>query len=142
MPHPAFDAPISPLRQRLIDDMNLRRFSREQLSPRRRTPSDIPWALTRHSHGRRPAPVPDQRQEYGVPVPTTNSIVSALRFFFTHTLDRPDLARPAVASSQAARGAQPRQGGQAAQRHHVSQALGRIVGRLWRGPACDLDVDA
>ena len=25
-----------------------------------------------------------------------NSIVSALRFFFTHTLDRPDLARKLV----------------------------------------------
>lgn len=29
MPHPVYDAPISPLRQRLIDDMNMRRFSRE-----------------------------------------------------------------------------------------------------------------
>lgn len=29
MIRPALDAPISPLRQRLIDDMNMRRFSRE-----------------------------------------------------------------------------------------------------------------
>ena len=29
MPHPVLDAPVSPLRQRLIDDMNMRRFSRE-----------------------------------------------------------------------------------------------------------------
>ena len=29
----------------------------------------------------------------GVPAPTMNSIVAALRFFFAHTLDRPDLAR-------------------------------------------------
>ncbi|MER9363935.1 phage integrase N-terminal SAM-like domain-containing protein [Mesorhizobium sp. M0500] len=29
MPYPVLDAPISPLRQRLIDDMNMRRFSRE-----------------------------------------------------------------------------------------------------------------
>jgi len=29
-------------------------------------------------------------------VPTTNSIVSASRFFFTQTLDRPDLARRLV----------------------------------------------
>ena len=29
MPDPTIDRPISPLRQRLIDDMNLRRFSRE-----------------------------------------------------------------------------------------------------------------
>jgi integrase/recombinase XerD len=31
-----------------------------------------------------------------VPVPTMNSIVSALRFFFLQTLDRPDLARKLV----------------------------------------------
>jgi len=29
MPHSALEAPISPLRQRLIDDMNMRRFSHE-----------------------------------------------------------------------------------------------------------------
>jgi integrase/recombinase XerD len=29
MPHSVLDAPISPLRQRLIDDKNMRRFSRE-----------------------------------------------------------------------------------------------------------------
>jgi integrase/recombinase XerD len=29
MPAPTIDRPISPLRQRLIDDMNMRRFSRE-----------------------------------------------------------------------------------------------------------------
>jgi integrase len=37
-----------------------------------------------------------RQQEDGVPVPTMNSIVAALRFFFTHTLDRPDLARKLV----------------------------------------------
>ncbi|MGO7573172.1 phage integrase N-terminal SAM-like domain-containing protein, partial [Rhizobium ruizarguesonis] len=34
-----------------------------------------------------------EQQEDGVPVPTMNSGVSALRFFCTQTLDRPDLAR-------------------------------------------------
>lgn len=29
MPHPVLDAQISPLRQRLIDDMTQRRFSQE-----------------------------------------------------------------------------------------------------------------
>jgi hypothetical protein len=29
MQYPDLDTPISPLRQRLIDDMNMRRFSRE-----------------------------------------------------------------------------------------------------------------
>ena len=37
-----------------------------------------------------------EQREAGVPVPTMNSIVSALRFFFTHTVDRPDLARKLV----------------------------------------------
>lgn len=29
MPYPVLDAPISPLRRRLIDDMTMRRFSQE-----------------------------------------------------------------------------------------------------------------
>ena len=73
-----------------------------------------------------------------MPVPTMNSIVSALRFFFTHTLDRPDLARRLVRlrlSAQAAGGAEPRRGRPAARRHHLPQASGRAVGRLWRRPA-------
>ncbi len=35
-----------------------------------------------------------------MPIPTVNSVVSALRFFFTHTLDRPDLARRLVRMKQ------------------------------------------
>src|SRR3546814_12373001 len=35
-----------------------------------------------------------------VPVPTMNSIVSALRFCFTETLDRPDLARKLIRTKQ------------------------------------------
>ena len=37
-----------------------------------------------------------EQPEAGVPVPTMNSIVSALRFFFTHMLDRPELERRLV----------------------------------------------
>ncbi len=37
-----------------------------------------------------------EQREAGVPTPTMNSIVSALRFFFTQTIDRPDLARKLV----------------------------------------------
>ena len=36
-----------------------------------------------------------EQNDAGVPVPAMNSIVSALRFFFTHTIDRPELARKA-----------------------------------------------
>jgi integrase/recombinase XerD len=34
-------------------------------------------------------------------VPTMNSMVAALRFFSTHTLDRPDLARKLVRTAHA-----------------------------------------
>ncbi len=37
-----------------------------------------------------------EQRDAGVPTPTMNSIVSALRFFFTHTIDRPDLARKVI----------------------------------------------
>ena len=92
-------APISPLRQRLIDDMNMRHFSRET---RRNYIRDVGRFAT--SLGRPPdtATAEDLRRfqveqrEAGMPVPTMNSVVSALRFFFTHTLDRPDLARRLV----------------------------------------------
>jgi hypothetical protein len=44
-------AAISPLRQRPIDDMNMRRFSRETQQPhsRRGALCDIPRAFTRYS---------------------------------------------------------------------------------------------
>ncbi len=99
MPHSLHDAPISPLRQRLVDDMTLRRFSQETQRNYLRDVGRFASFL-----GRQPdtATADDLRrfqvwqQEDGVPVPTVNSIVSALRFFFTHTLDRPDLARRLV----------------------------------------------
>lgn len=92
-------AAVSPLRQRLIDDMHVRRFSRET---QRNYIRDIGRFAT--FLGRPPdmATAEDLRRfqieqrEAGVPVPTMNSIVSALRFLFTQTLDRPDLARKLV----------------------------------------------
>lgn len=99
MIHPALDAPISPLRQRLIDDMNMRRFSRET---QRNYLRDVGRLATFLGRSPDTATIDDLRrfqieqQEDGVPVPTMNSIVSALRFFFTQTLDRPDLARRLV----------------------------------------------
>jgi integrase/recombinase XerD len=88
--------PISPLRQRLIEDMNMRRFSR---ATQRNYIRDVGRFA---SFLRRPpdtATADDVRRfqveqrDAGLPAPTMNSIVAALRFFFTHTLDRPDLAR-------------------------------------------------
>ena len=99
MTHPVLDSPVSPLRQRLVDDMAMRRFSRET---QRNYVRDVGRFAT--FLGRRPdtATADDLRRfqveqrDAGTPVPTVNSIVSALRFFFTHTVDRPDLARKLV----------------------------------------------
>lgn len=99
MQYPDLDTPVSPLRQRLIDDMNMRRFSRETQRNYLRDIGRLASLL-----GRSPdtATADDLRrfqieqQNDGVPVPTMNSIVSALRFLFTQTLDRPDLARRLV----------------------------------------------
>jgi len=99
MQHRHLDTPVSPLRQRLIDDMNMRRFSRET---QRNYLRDIGRLATFLGRSPDTATADDLRrfqieqQEGGVPVPTMNSIVSALRFFFTQTLDRPDLARRLV----------------------------------------------
>jgi integrase/recombinase XerD len=99
MTQPTLDAPVSPLRQRLVDDMTMRRFSRETQRNYIREVGRFATFL-----GRSPdtATADDLRrfqveqQDAGTSVPTMNSIVSALRFFFTHTVDRPDLARKLV----------------------------------------------
>ena len=87
---------ITPLRQRMIDDMRMRKYAGKTQTQYIRAVRQLTVFL-----GRSPDTATaedlhrfqvDQR-EAGVPVPTMNSIVSALRFFFTQTLDRPDLAR-------------------------------------------------
>src|ERR1700739_2259985 len=83
-------AAISPLRQRLIDDMNMRRFSRET---QRNYIRDVGRFATFLRRSPDTATADDVRRfqieqrDAGVPTPTMNSIVSALRFFFTHTID-------------------------------------------------------
>ena len=103
MTTPLPNTPVSPLRQKLIDDMNMRHFS---AAIQRNYIRDVGRFA---SFLRRPpdtATTEDVRQfqlaqsEAGVPVPTMNSVVSALRFFFTNTLDRPDLARKLVRVSR------------------------------------------
>ena len=90
---------VSPLRQRLIDEMEMRRFCRET---QRNYIRDVGRFATCLGRSLDTATAEDVRRfqveqsDQGVPVPTMNSIVSALRFFFLHTLDRPDLARKLV----------------------------------------------
>src|SRR5215475_5055845 len=92
-------AAISPLRQRMIDDMTVRRFSRETQRNYVRDVGRFATFLGRSSDTATPDDVRQfqiEQREAGVPTPTMNSIVSALRFFFTQTIDRPDLSRKLV----------------------------------------------
>lgn len=89
-------APMSPLRQRLIEDMNMRRFSR---ATQRNYVRDVGRFASFLGRPPDTATADDVRRfqveqrDAGTPAPTMNSIVAALRFFFTHTINRPDLAR-------------------------------------------------
>ena len=90
------DETISPLRRRLIEDMTVRNFVEETRhdyirhvrtfttflgqSPDRATPEDLRrFQLHQTETSMRP--------------PTINGAVAALRFFFSVTLDRPEMAR-------------------------------------------------
>lgn len=84
--------------------MTLRRFSRETQRNYIRDVGRFATWLGRSPHTARAEDVRRfqiEQQDAGVPVPTMNSIVAALRFFFTYTLDRPDLARKLVRTGHA-----------------------------------------
>ena len=92
----ARDQPASSTSDRRHEPAPLRARDPTQLSARHRTTCQ----LSREAPDT--ASVDDLRrfqiwqQSEGVPVPTMNSVVSALRFFFNTTIDRPDLARRLV----------------------------------------------
>ncbi|MCK5934849.1 MAG: tyrosine-type recombinase/integrase [Fulvimarina manganoxydans] len=95
MPAPS----VSPLRQRLIDDMTMRRFSRETQRNYLRDVGRLAAFLERSPDTATPEDLRRFQvamQEAGLGVPTMNAVVSALRFFFVQTIDRPDLARKLV----------------------------------------------
>jgi integrase/recombinase XerD len=90
------EVPARTLRERLIEDMELRRLSRAtQRNYVRDVARFAAWL------GRPPDTATGEdlrrfqieQREMGLSAPTMNSVVSALRFFYTRTLDRPDLAR-------------------------------------------------
>jgi hypothetical protein len=88
--------PVSPLRARMIEDMTVRGFSEKTRNDYVRNVRAFAAFI-----GRSPdtATAEDLRlfqlhqTQIGMQPPSVNSAVSALRFFFTVTLDRPDLAR-------------------------------------------------
>jgi integrase/recombinase XerD len=87
---------VSPLRRRMIEDMTVRRIGEKTQSDYIRHVKNLSTFL-----GRSPATAtPEDLRRYqvhqsaaGVRAPTMNCTVSALRFFFTTTLDRPEMAR-------------------------------------------------
>jgi len=91
------DKPISPLRQRMIDDMTARRFSEATQKDYVRNVRNFTAFL-----GRSPdtATSDDLRRfqlhmaQQQVSPWSINAAIAALRFFFTVTLERPDLVRP------------------------------------------------
>src|SRR6201997_2989635 len=95
----SIERPISALRQRMLEDMAMRglrsatqrdyiRFVRSFASFLRRPPDTATAEDIRRFQV--------HQAESGMQPPTINSSVSALRFFFTVTLDRPDLSRRLV----------------------------------------------
>ncbi|WP_195908450.1 phage integrase N-terminal SAM-like domain-containing protein [Novosphingobium sp. Gsoil 351] len=88
--------PMSPLRRRLIEDMDMRRFT---AATQRNYIRDIARSTTFLGRPPDTASAEDLRRyqleqrETGVTGTTMNAKIAALRFFFTHTVDRPDLAR-------------------------------------------------
>src|ERR1700735_675342 len=99
MPVPTIDRPVSALRQRMMEDMAMRGLRSDTQHEYIRFVRSFAAFL-----GRPPdtATAEDIRRfqvhqrESGVQPPTINCSVSALRFFFTVTLDRPDLSRRLV----------------------------------------------
>src|SRR5258706_854896 len=99
MSKPTIQEAVSPLRQRMLQDMAIRglrehtqhdyiRFVRSFASFLRRPPDTATAEDIRRFQA--------YQAESGVQPPTINGSVSALRFFFTVTLDRPDLSRRLV----------------------------------------------
>ena len=88
--------PISPLRRRMLEDMAMRGLRADTQRDYIRFVRSFAAFLSRPPDT---ATAEDIRRfqvyqaESGVQPPTINCSVSALRFFFTVTLDRPDLSR-------------------------------------------------
>ena len=141
MNKPFSPAGVSNLRQRLVEDMTLRGFGEKTQRDYVRIVSRFAAFLGR-SPDRATAEDIRRRQieqrEAGMPAPAMNSHVAGLRFFFTTTMDRPDLSRKLLRAPyppQAANGAQPRGGRPAAGRDNLPQAPRRARRGLWRRAA-------
>jgi integrase/recombinase XerD len=96
MNNPFRPAAGSSLRQRLIEDMTLRGFGEKTQRDYIRIVSRFAAFLGRSPDHATPEDIRRfqiEQREAGMPAPAMNSHVAGLRFFFTTTIDRPDLSR-------------------------------------------------
>src|ERR1700739_1072392 len=130
------DRPVSALRARMIEDMRVRGFSEKTRNDYirnvrafaafvgRSPDTATAGGLRRFQH---------HQAQTGARPPSINSAVAALRFFFTVTLDRPDLARRLTVVREPRwlpGGAQRRRGHAAAPGGSGAKVQGRIRHRL------------
>jgi len=90
------EKPISPLRQRMIEDMTVRNFSEKTRNDYIRHVKTFTAFLGRSPDTARPEDLRRfqlHQRRTGVRPPTMNGSVAALRFFFSVTLDRANMAR-------------------------------------------------
>ena len=93
------ETPVSPLRQRMLEDMSVRRFTPDTQREYIRAVKRLAAFL-----GRSPDTATREElrsfqlhlTETGTRPPTINATVTALRFFFRVTLDRPETTRHLV----------------------------------------------
>jgi site-specific recombinase XerD len=87
---------ISPLRRRMIEDMTIRKFAQKTQHDYVRQVKEFASYLKRSPDTAKPEDVRGFQLHLtssGAGIPKINSTISALRFFFNVTLDRPDLSR-------------------------------------------------
>ena len=90
------EKPISPLRRRMIEDMTVRNFVEKTRNDYIRHVRTFTAFLGRSPDTAMPEDLRRfqlHQTQTGVRAPSINGSVAALRFFFTVTLDRPEMAR-------------------------------------------------
>ena len=90
------EKPISPLRQRMIEDMTVRKFGEKTQNDYIRCAKNFVAFLGRSPDTATPEDLrlfQLHQTQTGVRPPSINGSVAALRFFFTVTLDRPEMGR-------------------------------------------------